>query len=129
MYNITEEVYLMDKNINEKDLKIGNYLKKKREELEISQSELAEKIGASRSAISRWESGQLGKMGKTYIEKIAKELHINPTIIVTGDIPEQNKSSYNRIDVIAAHLDSNKLSDDDIDDIQQFIQFVKSRKE
>lgn len=59
-------------------------LKEARTALGLSQIEVAKKIGVSRSAISRLESGDISFTGRT-IQSICEKLHINETWFRSGE--------------------------------------------
>lgn len=61
---------------------IGKMIKNRRIELNLSQQELADKIGVSKSAISRYESGEIGNMGLDKAQAISKALLIDPLILL-----------------------------------------------
>lgn len=60
----------------------GKMIKNRRIELNLSQQELADKIGVSKSAISRYESGEIGNMGLDKAQAISKALLIDPLILL-----------------------------------------------
>jgi len=43
-----------------KDIKLGNFIKSRREYLSITQQDVADYVGVTKSAVSRWESGEIG---------------------------------------------------------------------
>lgn len=61
---------------------IGKIIKEKRIKLELSQQQLADLIGVSKSAISRYESGEIGNMGLDKAQSIAKALNLDPLILL-----------------------------------------------
>lgn len=64
---------------------IGDYIKNRRLLLDMSQQTLADKVGVSKSAISRYESGEIGNMGVDKAKKLAKALRVDPLIFVGGE--------------------------------------------
>jgi repressor LexA len=71
--------------------KIGQLIKRRREQLGYSQQEIADFIQVTKSAVSRWESGQVDNMGRSKIQKLAKVLKISPVDIVMGDVEEEDE--------------------------------------
>ena len=61
-------------NANDSYRWIGNMLKQEREKLNLSQQEVADYVKVSKSAISRWESGEVGNMGRSKIVLLAEIL-------------------------------------------------------
>ena len=61
----------------------------KRIEAGLTMEELAEKIGVNKSSISKWESGDVGNIKRSYIAKMAKLFNVNPVWLMALDgIPE-----------------------------------------
>ncbi len=83
--------------------KTGAYIKQKRTELGMTQSELAEKINCTDKAVSRWETGR-GFPDYSMLEPLSKALGISVNELVLGeDIPNeeyQNKSDEIIVDTI-----------------------------
>lgn len=63
---------------------ITQLIKEKREELGMSQTELAKIIQVNKSAISRWESGEVANIGRSKIQALAEALKISPLALLYG---------------------------------------------
>lgn len=63
-------------------------LKNRREELELTQKEVADYVGVSEATISRWESGEIKNLKRNRIASLAKVLNLPPSLIV-GDIDSE----------------------------------------
>ena len=76
--------------------KIGNLLMKKREQIGMSQEDLAQKLIVSKHKIETWESGK-AHLPVVHYEKICDLLHISITELLTGeDISPEKKAGRNR---------------------------------
>lgn len=62
-----------------------NYLAARRNELGLTQKEVAEKVGVSEGTVSRWESGSIANMRRDRIASYAKVLRTTPEFIMTGN--------------------------------------------
>lgn len=74
--------------------KCGNFIKERRCSKSLTQSELAEIMGLSRAAISRWETGN-GLPSIEMIDKLARILEITLDEIVKGEFSEKRKQKNN----------------------------------
>lgn len=72
-------------NLNYKE--IGSKIKQKRKSLNLTQLELAEKVGLTESSISRYESGKIATMPTSTVNKICLVLNIEPAELL-GITPE-----------------------------------------
>lgn len=70
------------------------FLKNKREILDLSQQEVADYLGISKSAISRWESGDIKNMGIDKLKKLSEVLKIDPMTIVNYNEYLQDDDAY-----------------------------------
>lgn len=72
--------------------KIGNFIREMRNEKKMTQQELAEKIGVTDRAISKWENGR-GTPDITLLIPLSKELEINVLELLNGEkIEDQNNA-------------------------------------
>ena len=65
-------------------VKIGAFIKTQRTEMNMTQKDLAEKIGCTDKAISRWETGK-GLPDMSFIIPLSKELNVSINELLTGE--------------------------------------------
>ena len=63
---------------------IGNYIAKKRREKNLTQEQLAEKLGVSNKTISKWENGKC-MPDYSIIEQLCKELTVTLSELMDGE--------------------------------------------
>ena len=63
---------------------IGNYIAKKRREKNLTQEQLAEKLGVSNKTISKWENGKC-MPDYSIIEQLCKELSVMLSELMDGE--------------------------------------------
>ena len=85
---------VLQRGVNEIDTYItGKTIKTLREEKALTQAQLAEKIGVSSKAVSKWETAK-GLPDITLIEPLAKALSVSVTELISGDtVINKNVSS------------------------------------
>lgn len=66
--------------------RIGLLIKNARDRKNLSQQEVAEYVKVTKSAVSRWENGEVGNMGRSKIQSLAELLEISPLSIITGEL-------------------------------------------
>lgn len=69
---------------------IGERIKKRREELNMSVDQLALKLGKNRATIYRYESDEIEKLPVTVLEPLAKVLNTTPAYFLGLDEHEKN---------------------------------------
>lgn len=65
-------------------VKIGTFIKTQRAELNMTQKDLAQKIGCTDKAISRWETGK-GLPDMSFIIPLSKELNVSINELLMGE--------------------------------------------
>lgn len=70
-------------------MEISQLMREHRLQLGLTMKQLAQKAGASESAVSRWESGQIENMKRETILKVADALHISPLAFLGYDVSEE----------------------------------------
>lgn len=84
--------------------KISNLIKTKRKEKKITQEELANKLGVTEKAISRWETGR-GTPDISLLIPLSKELKIEVSELLSG---EENKNITKNIETIIEYEEKSK---------------------
>ncbi len=71
--------------------KFGNFIKEIRKKNNLTQKELADKLGVTYQAVSKWENGK-NMPDKALIKQIAKELDVSIEEIFDGEYHSNNKN-------------------------------------
>ena len=69
---------------------LNSNLKDRRKQLGLSQAQVAKSVGVSESTISRWESGDIANMKRSYIVAYAKALRLSPSDIMGMEVKEES---------------------------------------
>ncbi|MFQ7132811.1 MAG: helix-turn-helix domain-containing protein [Dorea formicigenerans] len=101
----------MGENFNEN-------LKEARLKSGLSQKDLSENIGVAKSTYSLYESGKREPNVDT-IKKIASTLNVSADTLL--GIDEEPTT-------LAAHFDGDEYTEDELDEIRQFAEFVKGKR-
>lgn len=94
-----------------KNLRMQNYM---------TQTELAKRLNVSQNAIFNWESGRREPNYES-IERISKIFDVSPSYLIGWDEPSEPTT-------LAAHFDGNEYTEDELEEIRQFAEFVKSKR-
>lgn len=79
---------------------IGSYISKKRREKNLTQEQLAEKLGVSNKTISKWENGKC-MPDYSIIEQVCKELSVTlPELIDGEDATEDSVRVYDEAQIL-----------------------------
>lgn len=66
-------------------MKMGLAIAKRREQIGLTQEELAHYVGVSKTSISRWESGDISNMRRDRIQKLAEALKVSPLSLLEDE--------------------------------------------
>lgn len=104
-------------------------LKYLRNKHDMEQIDLAHKLGKkSASSISEWEKGKYTPKIKT-LNDIASIFNVTINDLMSVDLSSENKQKQPQQDTIAAHLDGDDFTEDEIKKIREFADIVrKARK-
>lgn len=72
-------------------MNVGERIKKRRKQLRLSVSNVAEKLGVDRSTIYRYESSEIEKFPLQVIEPISKILNVSPAYLMGWEETEPNQ--------------------------------------
>lgn len=99
--------------------KTGVRIKNRRKELGLTADELAERLNVSRSTIFRYENGDIEKVPADFIKTIAQALSTTPDYLMGWD-----DSTF----TIAAHLNTDDLTKAELEDVANYIDFIRNRR-
>ena len=66
-------------------MKMRLAIAKRREQIGLTQEELAHYVGVSKTSISRWESGDISNMRRDRIQKLAEALKVSPLSLLEDE--------------------------------------------
>ena len=93
-------------------------LKLAREQKGLSQKDVAEKVGVAKSTYSLYESGNREPNVQT-IKKLANVLDVSADELLGIDTEPTT---------LAAHYEGDEYTEDELDEIRQFAEFVKNKR-
>lgn len=102
----------------------ANVLRLLRNEKKMSQQELADALGVSKSAVNMYERGERQPNFET-LEVIADYFNVD-TDYLLGRTTKTTRVIHP--DTLAAHFDGNEYSEDELEEIRQFAEFVKNKR-
>ena len=105
---------------------IKDIIHKRRLELGLTYEQLGDIVGVGKSTVRKWETGMIENMRRDSIVALSNALDISPALIMGWEEKVPKKS--NQLETIAAHFDGDEFTEDDKDDIENFIKYVLSKK-
>lgn len=108
------------------ELGIGRKIKELRNKKDLSQGELAERINEqfdtnlNKGMISKWENG-LGDPRLDYARYLALFFNVSLDFLLGLDEKDE-------VDTIAAHHDGEEWTEEELDEIEEFKKYVKSKR-
>ena len=112
-------------------MNIGDRIKQKRLANNLTLEEIGKTLGLNKSTISKYESGLIS-IPSDKIEKLAKILNTTPAYLMgweenSKELKSVDDLDFSGINRIAAHFDGDEFSEDDLNEIQNFINYVKQK--
>ena len=109
---------------------IGERIRKKREEIGISQTELAKKVGISKQTLYKYETNIITNIPSNTIENIANILNLSPAILMGWEnekIPKNIKQTdTSQIDVLVGK--TNNLNQKGIEELIKYTDYLLTQK-
>ena len=101
---------------------VGERMKSLREQQNITQTDLADAVGASKQTIYKYENNIITNIPADKIEAIASVLHCSPSYLMGW---ETNMPAVN---TLAAHFDGDEYTPEELEEIRRYAEFVKSKR-
>lgn len=111
--------------MNEKEInEILERIRNRRLEMGLSYQDMQDLTGISKSTWQRYETGYIKNLGIDKLDLVAKVLNTTPGYLMGWEKPKKQ----NQIETIAAHFEGEEFTEDDKEDIENFIKYVLSKK-
>lgn len=78
-------------------MKANEVMKFRRQELGLTQKEVAARVGVTEATVSRWESGDIKNMKRENIATLARVLDIPPAVIMDWETFDAEEAERRRI--------------------------------
>lgn len=95
---------------------VGNRIKRLRLTAELSQQDVATRIGVSRVAVTKWESGQTANMKLDNLTGLCNLFNITIEYLINGEKPGDKPLKFLSKREIQVNEITNNLNDPDFDD-------------
>lgn len=116
----------------EKIMTIGERIKNRRAELNLTYEEIGKTCDVSKSTVRKWETGMIENMKSDKIVLLAKALQVSPAELLGWDACESEKvvekSSYCDIKTITAHVDGEPLTEEEQKEVLDFARYILSKR-
>lgn len=107
--------------------KMGSIIKQLRIEHRLSQTELALKVGyTDKSAIAKIEAGKVD-LPQSKIVAFANALGVTPYHLF-GEDTNNIVTPFASPTTIAAHFDGEEFTEDELEEVRNFVDFVKNKR-
>ncbi|MBU3205605.1 helix-turn-helix domain-containing protein [Clostridium algidicarnis] len=84
-------------------------------------------VSLAKSTISKWENGK-AEPTLAYARILSKYFDVTLDYIIGVSNEKQKPKKQNQIETIAAHFEGEEFTEDDKEDIENFIKYVLSKK-
>lgn len=71
-------------------MRVGELIRHKRIELNLTQEQLGNLVGVNRAAINKWETGRVTNLKRETIKQLSEIFGISPALLVEPDISPEN---------------------------------------
>lgn len=122
--NFRKEVSYM--NIEESNNLMGKRIKSLRKDKGLTQEELGKVIGVKKQTIMKYEKGIVENIKRSAIEKLANFFKVSPSYLM--GIEDDNFEEENIKFANASGIDTDGLTEDEIEEIKKQVEFMKWKK-
>lgn len=93
----------------------------------ITAYKVSKETGVTQSTLSDWKRGR--STPKTdNMKKIADYFGVTVDYLMTGEESKDYSTELSSVETLAAHFEGEELSEEEMEEIMNYVQFVKSRR-
>lgn len=113
---------------------VGDKIKALRKSMGLTQTELGEKVGVKKNAVSKWECGRVEDIPTSTIKALSALFNVPPSYLIDDEGSEKAPTETGERSVSDAELkfalwgNSEDMDDDDLADVRRYAAFVRERK-
>lgn len=109
-------------------MNIGDIIKQRRKELNLTLEEVGKKVGVGKSTVKKWESGYIANMKRDKIALLAEALQINPSVLIDTDA--EFKAPVSDSDLRIALFDGDKdVTPEMWEEVKNYAKYVLQNRE
>lgn len=113
-------------------MRVGDLIKQKRTEKNMTQEQLGELLGVNRAAINKWETGRVTNLKRETIKRLSEIFEISPALLVEPDSVDSYSSGFQStspVDEVDRELLSlfSRLSKDQQQQVLDYLRFLLSK--
>lgn len=110
-------------------MSVGEKIKSLRKAMGLTQTELGERVGVQKNAVSKWECGRVTEIPTATVKALAALFDV-PTSYLIDDEPNQAPSPRDILEEVdvAFYGEYRELSDDDKDTIRDMVRVMRERR-
>lgn len=109
-------------------MSVGDKIKTLRKAMGLTQTELGERVGVKKNAVSKWECGRVEDIPTSMIKALANLFDVPPSYLIDDENLSSSKPDVlDEVDV-AFYGEYRKLSEDDKDTIRDMVRVMRERR-
>lgn len=111
-------------------MSVGDKIKSLRKAMGLTQTELGDRVGVKKNAVSKWECGRVEDIPTSTIKALANLFDVPPSYLIDDENAEPASSAPDVLDEvdIAFYGEYRELSEDDKDTIRDMVRVMRERR-
>ena len=111
-------------------MSVGDKIKSLRKAMGLTQTELGDRVGVKKNAVSKWECGRVEDIPTSTIKALANLFDVPPSYLIDDENAAPASSAPDVLDEvdIAFYGEYRELSEDDKDTIRDMVRVMRERR-
>lgn len=111
-------------------MSVGDKIKSLRKTMGLTQTELGERVGVKKNAVSKWECGRVEDIPTSTIKALANLFDVPPSYLIDDENADSAPSKPDVLDEVdvAFYGEYRELSEDDKDTIRDMVRVMRERR-